>query len=93
VINLDGSGERVLGGTATDPAFSPDGSRIAYASARDRNGTLNYGEISTIATELYVMDADGDNRRRLTHTRNVDELSPSWSPTGTTIAYHARAAV
>jgi Tol biopolymer transport system component len=54
LVNLDGSGERELSGTGTDPTFSPDGSRIAYASARDRNGTLNYGDISSIATELYA---------------------------------------
>jgi Tol biopolymer transport system component len=87
LVDLDGSGERELGGTGTDPAFSPDGSRIAYASARDRNGTLDYGDLSTIATELYVMDADGSNRRRLTRTRRVDELTPAWSPAGTTLAY------
>jgi WD40-like Beta Propeller Repeat len=87
LVDLDGSGERELGGTGTDPAFSPDGSRIAYASARDRNGTLDYGDLSTVATELYLMDADGSNRRRLTRTRRVDELTPSWSPAGTTLAY------
>jgi Tol biopolymer transport system component len=87
LVNLDGSGERELSGSGTDPTFSPDGSRIAYASARDRNGTLNYGDISSIATELYVMDADGSNRRRLTRTRNINELAPSWSPDGTTLAY------
>ena len=62
LVDLDGSGERELSGSGTDPAFSPDGSRIAYASARDRNGTLDYGDISSIATELYVMDADGSDR-------------------------------
>lgn len=87
LVNLDGSGERELSGTGTDPAVSPDGSRIAYASARDRNGTLNYGDISSIATELYLMDADGSNRRRLTRTRNINELAPSWSPDDTTLAY------
>jgi len=87
LVNLDGSGERELRGTGTDPGFSPDGSRIAYASARDRNGTLDYGDLSTVATELYVMDADGSDRRRLTRTRRVDELAPSWSPAGTTLAY------
>ena len=88
LLDLDGSGERELTGSGTDPAFSPDGSRIAYASARDRNGTLNYGDILSIATELYVMDADGSNRRRLTRTRNVNELAPSWSPDGARLAYH-----
>jgi Tol biopolymer transport system component len=88
LVNLDSSGERELSKRGTDPAFSPDGSRIAYTSARDRNGMLNYGDIESIAHELYVMNADGGGRRRLTRTRNVNERAPSWSPDGSRIAYH-----
>jgi Tol biopolymer transport system component len=88
LVELDGSGERELTGSGTDPSFSPDGSRIAYASPRDRNGTLSYGDILSVANELYVMNADGSKRRRLTRTRNVNELGPSWSPNGARIAYH-----
>jgi Tol biopolymer transport system component len=33
------------------------------------------------------MDADGTGRRRLTRTRSVNELAPSWSPNGATLAY------
>jgi len=32
--------------------------------------------------ELFVMDADGSNQRRLTNTEG-NELEPSWSPDGT----------
>ena len=69
------------------PGFSKNGSRMADGGARDRNGTLEYGGISSIATELYVMDADGSNRRRLTRTRRTNELAPSWSPDGRILAY------
>ena len=48
--------------------------RIAFASNRDGNA------------EIYVMDADGDNPRRLTNNRGAD-LSPSWSPDGKRIAF------
>src|SRR6266480_132648 len=53
LINADGSGQTLLtsGGNLRDhnPAFSPDGSRIAF----DRT-TLD-------GTNIYVMNADGSN--------------------------------
>ena len=56
------------------PAWSPDGTRIAFASNRDGN------------MELYVMNADGSNVRRITHHPAADVV-PTWSPTGTQIAF------
>lgn len=52
------------------PAWSPDGSRIAFES--NRHGS----------TDLYVVDADGGNETRLTFTPAVDEGQPAWSPGG-----------
>ena len=65
-------------GTAfqVDPAFSPDGSKIAFASARA--GSL----------DIYVMDADGSNTRRLT-TTDGNQAQPTWSPDGSMIAYQS----
>jgi WD40-like Beta Propeller Repeat len=56
------------------PAWSRDGTRIAFAS--DRAGTL----------DIYVMDADGSDVLRLT-TRSNDDSQPSWSPDGQWIAF------
>jgi Tol biopolymer transport system component len=56
------------------PAWSPDAQRIAFYSERDGNA------------EIYVMNADGSNERRLTNT-TADEGYPSWSPDGTTITF------
>ena len=56
------------------PAWSPDGKRIAVVSGRDGN------------SEIYVIDADGANPKRLTHNA-ADDLWPSWSPDGAKIAF------
>ena len=47
--------------------------QIAFVSRRDGN------------PEIYVMDNDGGNQRRLTNNRH-DDWSPSWSPDGKRIA-------
>ena len=87
VMSPDGSGARKLAERARDPAFSPHGGRIAFASDRDENGSLNYGDRIFYANELYVMDADGSRPRRLTRTRARNELQPAWMPGGARLAY------
>jgi Tol biopolymer transport system component len=87
VVRPDGSGLRKLTDRGSDPAWSPDGGLIAFASYRDENGQLSYGDIVHPANELYVMHADGGHLTRLTHTKDINEASPSWSPDSRTIAY------
>jgi Tol biopolymer transport system component len=87
VMRPDGSGARRLTRRAQDPAFSPDGRRIAFAGDRDENGNLSYGDRVFFANELYAMNADGSGRRRLTRTRALNELQPAWMPGGARIAY------
>jgi TolB protein len=57
-----------------DPAWSPDGATIAFASKR--SGTF----------DLYTMDADGSGTERLTSTRE-DDGQPDWSPDGEQIVF------
>jgi Tol biopolymer transport system component len=87
VMRPDGSDARKLADRSEDPVFSPDGRLIAFASDRDQNGSLSYGDKAFFANELYVMGAHGAHPRRLTRTRAVNELQPSWLPSGTRIAY------
>lgn len=70
----------VFPGSTTTPAFSPDGSRVAFCSSM--------GEVrGQPDPEIYVADAQGRNARRLTNSVGVD-ISPSWNPrTGQQIAF------
>jgi TolB protein len=56
------------------PAWSPDGSQIAFVSNRDGNA------------EIYVVNADGSNVRRITNHPSID-VTPTWSPTGNQLAF------
>jgi TolB protein len=76
-INSDGSNlTRLTNDTAhdSDPAWSPDGKRIALSS--DRNGN----------PDIYVMNANGSKVSRLTNNSEYD-FDPAWSPDGRKIAF------
>jgi Tol biopolymer transport system component len=67
-MNPDGSGPtRLTTNPAddSDPAWSPDGTKIALQSDRDGNG------------EIYVMQADGTGQTRLTANPALDNF-PAW---------------
>lgn len=86
-IRLDGSGEALLARNASDPVYSPDGTRLALTTVGTRMRIERKGEALTYApTELAIASADGSGLTRLTRTRNL-ELSPSWDPSGQRIAY------
>lgn len=61
---------------ATDPAISPDGSRIAFVSTRDGN------------PEIYVMDADGTNLTRVTSDPQADGR-PAFTADGSGIVFQS----
>lgn len=65
------------GALALGGVWSPDGQRILFDSPRDGNG------------EIFVMDADGSNVQRLTHTPGIGKVSEDadWSPDGNWIAF------
>jgi dipeptidyl aminopeptidase/acylaminoacyl peptidase len=84
VVSADGSGEptQLTDGDHEDesPAWSPDGRRVVFTSARHPDWDL------TTIRDLYVVDADEPGEpRRLTAGEGSFAL-PSWSPDGGAIA-------
>lgn len=78
LANPDGAGRRAITatpGASFDPAFSPDGLKIAFAS--DRSG----------ASLLYVMDFDGTDVVELPGEDGFAYGHPAWSPDGAKIAF------
>ncbi len=62
--------------SASDPAFSPDGSRIAFVSQRDGN------------SEIYVMNADGTGSTRITNDPQPDGR-PVFTADGQSLVFHS----
>jgi len=81
----DVTDDRSLFAISTDgrdisPVWSPDGTKIAFGFSQHDHW------------EIYVMNADGSNRVRLTHEelfapRPPNNVSPAWSPDGRHIAF------
>ena len=80
-----------------DPAWSPDGSQIAFSSGLEtRDESSNW--VVVIPSRIYVMDADGSNRRAVTDgsidpdpdpllSRSLAHSGPTWSLDGSRLAF------
>ncbi|MGB8647889.1 MAG: hypothetical protein WCF84_21830, partial [Anaerolineae bacterium] len=80
VMNADGSSPKQLTSDHFNvpPIWSPDGKHILVISTR--NG---------IDGDLYVMNPDGTDQKRLTSGINLRQIAPAWSPDGQYIAFIA----
>jgi Ca2+-binding RTX toxin-like protein len=78
-INSDTTGNEQLlpttAGVKADPAYSPDGSKIAFAS--NVNGSY----------DIWIVPLPAGVPFRVTPTGGADERSPSWSPNGSTLVF------
>jgi|1186.fasta_scaffold41339_1 Tol biopolymer transport system component len=78
VIRPDGSGQRPLspplgGALAEEPAWSPDGTQLAFRSATTTALETTPGE------GIYIVNSDGRGVRQVTRAMDYD---PAWSPNG-----------
>jgi Tol biopolymer transport system component len=92
-VESDGSGLTNLtrnSGDDFDPAWSPDGTKIAIATNRELPREP-YRDIGPAPTAIYVIGSDGRGARRVSppgpSERLPNDHDPVWSPDGTKIAY------
>lgn len=96
-MNIDGSGVvRLTDEPGYDGGafFSPDGSKIVYRASRPQEGKelddyrtlLSQGLIRPSKLDLYVMDADGSNKTRVTDN-NAANFAPFFHPDGKRIIF------
>lgn len=79
-MDPDGSNRQLVidaGTNDIEPAWSPDGGKIAFKS--DRLPSPNGG--------IWVVNADGTGLVLLTYTPSSGNAKPAWSPDGTKIAF------
>jgi TolB protein len=69
------------------PTWSPDGTQIVFARAKKKKGVW-----PPKPADLYTMNANGTNVRRLTRTPDHEDV-PDWSPNGKRIAYATPAGI
>ena len=75
-----------------NPAFSPDGTRILFSSSRDTAVATSTGASpgpTYLASEVYVMRADGTGVRRLTRDERWDG-APAWAPDGRAAFFYSQ---
>jgi Tol biopolymer transport system component len=79
LVHPDGTGRSVVrpGVFVEYPTWSPDGRRIAFMSQVAAEGSRY---------DIFVMNADGSDARRLT-SAPADDGWPTWSPDGRSIAF------
>ena len=82
-ISANGTGERrVTDHDGHEPAWSPNGKRLAYSHLHGNGSGPDDG------FEIYKIRASGRGRVRLTDGAYHDSFDPTWAPNGKKIAFY-----
>ena len=86
VVDVDsGDIQRLTDGKTyvSDPSWSPDSKKIAFASRPSTDAD------DIFHSKIFVIESSGGTPERLTDTQTITEMSPQWSPDGKHIAFSA----
>lgn len=90
VMRRDGSDARKLidcgGDSCTQPAWSPDGKRIAYSRIRL---SVAPGEVFSPVPRIWTVDLDNARSAALFQDPAVSGTTPLWSPDGKFLAFYS----
>lgn len=85
-VAADGSDLRQLADVHAEyPAWSPDGSRVAF----DDGSIIAFRDWTGAQGHIYILNADGTGLTQVTSGEGA-EFTPAWSPDGTHVAFTAR---
>jgi Lysyl oxidase/WD40-like Beta Propeller Repeat len=82
VYVLGKGANRLVAPGGSEPAWSPDGRRLAYV-----------GPGIGGANDVFVADADGTHVAAITQTGDAGETSPGWSPDGRRLVFEQNGAI
>lgn len=69
------------------PAWSPDGSRIAFTTWTNKDGAPQNIKLTDQLASVWTMTADGTDRKPLVTPADADAWIPAWSPDGAWLTY------
>lgn len=93
VMSSNGSNARKLAdadaGHGFSPAWSPDGTRLAYVKRENPNDPAADLSAGSLVSNIYIVNVQSGNVTPLTGYKDASVGSPLWSPDGNQIAFTA----